>query len=148
MQRHRYELIPQDKLGKNLRWKRGGDRGERWRTARDAASIITMGAAAAAVAAARGPTDPRADMGRRHYPPPRPVHPCYCARAPMGAPSQTRPATTIPCVEFGRREKYTEKFKGVLDGLKPRPRSVTPSLHTLLRHFATKIKLGLCKHTP
>ena len=51
------------------------------------------------------------------------------------------------CVEIGHREKHTKKFEGVLDGLKPRPRSVTPSLCTLPRHFATKIKFGLCGHT-
>ena len=43
----------------------------------------------------------------------------------------------------------------MLDGLKPRPRSVTPSLCTLPRHFTTtKDLIGLCaissdsKHTP
>ena len=41
------------------------------------------------------------------------------------------------CVEIGHREKHTKKFEGVLDGLKPRPRSVTPSLCALPRHFTT-----------
>ena len=42
----------------------------------------------------------------------------------------------------------------MLDGLKPRPRSVTPSLCTLPRQYTTRIKFGLCdasssaKHTP
>ena len=51
-------------------------------------------------------------------------------------------------VEIGRREKHTKKFEGMLDGLKPRPRSVTPSLCALPRHFTTRIKFVLCNHSP